>query len=39
MINLSDLVAQAREEGYEGVNAEAKACQDIILFAFIEIYN
>lgn len=31
MINLSNLISQTREEGYVGINAEAKVCQDIIL--------
>lgn len=36
MKSLSELVAQARVEGYEGVNAEAKVCQDVILCALAE---
>ena len=36
MINLSDLISQTREEGYVGVNAEAKVCQDIILKSISE---
>lgn len=36
MINIAELVAQAMEEGYDGVNAEAKVCQDIILHAISE---
>ena len=36
MINIAELVAQAREDGYDGVHAEAKVCQDIILHAISE---
>lgn len=36
MIDLVELIAQTREEGYEGVNAEAKVCQDIILKAIAD---
>lgn len=36
MINLLSLISQTREEGYVGINAEAKVCQDIILKAISE---
>ena len=36
MINLAELISEMREEGYEGANAEAKVCQDIILLAISE---
>ena len=36
MIVLTELVAQAKVEGYEGANAEGKVCQDIILRAIAE---
>ncbi len=36
MLNLADLISQSRSEGYEGLNAEARVCQDIILKAISE---
>lgn len=36
MINIAVLVAQAREDGFEGINAEAKVCQDVILKSISE---
>lgn len=33
MINIQKMVAQATENGYQGDNASAKVCQDIVLKA------
>lgn len=32
MLRISDMIRRAKEEGYDEINAEAKVCQDIILF-------
>ena len=38
MINIQKMIEQANQNGYQGDNASAKVCQDIVLKAFLQLF-